>query len=276
MSTITLEWLQHNLACREGINFAVRNKLIGFPFELLPAVRGNYSNFIEWIYENKSNIITIENGKLHSLTKPDYSYCVIFEYDSNNNIIHRIISGNSLYKEYWYEYDENNKPIRDLQGSHKQTVILTYEYGKNTKRTYTPTGEENLFLYDDLGRLICKNNNHHYEYDSNNNLIYEIDKYGLESWYEYDENNNIIYEKGYRKRYHQNYNSYEKGEKRECWYRYDVNNNKIYTKVNDTYEKTIITDFYENGQLKRIETLYLPNFSLDNNEQSEFYTNTVG
>lgn len=116
------------------------------------------------------------------------------------------------------------------------------------------------------------NHNHHYEYDSNNNLIHEIDKYGLEKWYEYDDNHNIIYEKYHTKRYHQNYSSYEKGDIVEAWYRYDSHNNRIYLNFNGSYKKRTITDFYENGQLKQYgEKMFLPNFFYEGNTKSEFY-----
>lgn len=132
MKTLTLDWLKHNLACENGIKFAVRNNLIGFPFKLLPAVEGDYCNFVEWIDNNQHNITTFDkNGNLISLTRPSDLYELVIEYDDNNNIIHRTITSMHQCNDFWYEYDKDNNCICDMMGLHK-TVIRTYEYGVHT------------------------------------------------------------------------------------------------------------------------------------------------
>ncbi len=107
---LTVEWLEKNNACKKHIDFAVKNKLIGFPFDKIKSIKGS-SKFIELI---KSNI---------NVTR---------DYDSNNNLIY---FNDSNGKESWKEYDEHGNVIhcKDSNGKEYYNVIEYYNDGQLKK-----------------------------------------------------------------------------------------------------------------------------------------------
>jgi hypothetical protein len=46
-TTLTEKFLKAHAACEEGIEFVKRNKLIGFPFDMIDQVKGDYEEFTD-------------------------------------------------------------------------------------------------------------------------------------------------------------------------------------------------------------------------------------
>ena len=105
------EMLERVNACKEGIDFVERNKLIGFPLERLNEVSGDYGGFVSWLqqrtFDQNNNVIRVEYSDGSWYTK---------EYDQNNNLIRFEDSDGSWYTK---EYDQNNNVIKfeDSDGS---------------------------------------------------------------------------------------------------------------------------------------------------------------
>ena len=111
MKTLSLEFLEQNNACKEGIMFVKNNNLLNFPFELLDQVKGDHNGYIKWLKE-----------------------CIdgVYEYDENNNLIHY---KNSKGYEEWNEYDKNSNLIHytDSKGFKCSNEIEYYEDGQLKK-----------------------------------------------------------------------------------------------------------------------------------------------
>ena len=56
MTTLTVEYLTNHKACQDGIDFALRNCLIGFPLNQLDAIEGDYENYVKWLRKRLKNI----------------------------------------------------------------------------------------------------------------------------------------------------------------------------------------------------------------------------
>ena len=104
-----------------------------------------------------------------------------------------------------------------------------------------------------------------WEFDQNNNKILEVDSDGDETRWEYDQNNNkirVVLADGRENRweYDQNNNKILEVDSGgyEIRWEYDRNNNKIRVVYPDGYEKCWETEYYDNGQLKRIGDMAIP------------------
>jgi hypothetical protein len=153
---LTLQWLKDNNACKEGIDFAIRNKLIGFPFDMLPFIKGDYGSFyVCWVEENKNNIIHhyYVNGLPCVMTTQNYHPTRWYFYDANDNLI---LEKDSDGYECKHEYDNHNNQV---------------------------------YSQSDDGSFTIR------EFDSNNNLIYKKESSGFEVWYDYDANNVLKFQK---------------------------------------------------------------------------------
>lgn len=233
-NTLTLKWLYDNDACKEGIQFAIKNKLIGFPFELLPEIKGDYNNFISWININSKNILTYDdNGYIIRCIKEtgfDYRY----QYDDKYRLINKTYNHNGRYVEYRYD--------------HLDRVVEDYDSSSQYFSYYT---------YDDNNNLIFKNISHsgyeHYYYDLNNNLIKTTYAHGFSSECQYDEYNNKIYQR--------EINDFQ------TWYEYDAIN-VIHTRNSYNLHIDYVVEYYPDGQLKSINELLIPYFDKDLNEHT--------
>ena len=132
MKTLSLEFLEQNNACEEGIEFIKNNNLLNFPFELLDQVKGDHNGYITWLkecigsgyeYDQNNNLIYYKNSKGHEEWK---------SYDENNNLIHY---KNSKGYEEWNEYDKNSNLIHytDSKGFKCSNEIEYYEDGQLKK-----------------------------------------------------------------------------------------------------------------------------------------------
>lgn len=107
-TSLTLKFLETHNACKNGIDFVKRNKLIGFPLSMIDQVEGDYDDFVSWFK------IRIEGER---------------EYDSNGNVIH---FKNSYGAEYWQEYDSNGNVIhfKNSCGYEQSTETEYYSDGQ--------------------------------------------------------------------------------------------------------------------------------------------------
>ena len=95
MNTLTIEFLKKHGACKSGIDFCINNKLIGFPFNKIKKIQGDYNKYISWL---KSKISIIQ------------------EYDQNNNLIHyKDSTGNEEHYVVEYYEDGQLKRYEDLK-----------------------------------------------------------------------------------------------------------------------------------------------------------------
>ena len=173
MKTLSLEFLEQNNACKEGIMFVKNNNLLNFPFELLNEIKGDHNGYIKWLKE------CIDGGYEYDVDyyKDSNGIESWYEYDENNNLIHY---KDSTGYEYWESYDKNSNLIH-----HKDSTGYEewYEYDENN----------NLIYYKDSEGIEYWN-----RYDENNNLIHYKDSNG----YEYD-NEIEYYPDGQLKKYNE-------------------------------------------------------------------------
>ena len=112
MKTLSLEFLEQNNTCKEGIAFVKRNNLLNFPFELLDQVKGDHNGYITWLkecidggyeYDQNNNLIYYKHPKGYEEWK---------SYDKNSNLIHYTISTGY---ECWNKYNSNNNLIQKTE-----------------------------------------------------------------------------------------------------------------------------------------------------------------
>jgi hypothetical protein len=247
MTELSLSWLTHMNACADGVAFAKRNKLIGFPLELLPEVEGDYQCFIGWVKLHQHDTITLDSmGLLINKQVRSNNRHFLYYYDSLNNMISSRCKNTGA--ENKYKYDKHNNVIEYWHGCGDMT-------SRNEK-----------YLYDDKNNLINKINYYtntetsetFYTYDENNNLThqYSTSRNNPELtedhfWFEYDELNNIIHIQSKR-----NYDSV----KASVWYVYDDHSNIVSTKNNWGHISNNVLEYYPDGQLKRYDSLFIPYF----------------
>lgn len=214
-------------ACKEGVDFCKRNKLYGFDLDRINEVRGDHYGFIYWI---RSNILlfNLEYDERERLIKK--GTMVSYEYDDNDNIITKTFSSGCVIN---YEYDNRNNRISE----------------------YNSEGSKWGFEYDDNNRLITKTHNNPttgitgiimYVYDASGNCIQEIRGATNVTSYEYNDNN-IIISKTYDGQY-------------TIRYEYDANGGLLREYKPNPWDKVVehTIEYYDNGQLKRYDDLYIP------------------
>lgn len=242
MSILTEKWLKTHNACQDGIDFAIRNNLIGFPFHLLEQIKGDINNFISWIKVHRHDIILLDSNlnasykKAHRSSKECW-----YTYDDNENLIHEKNSNGFNRK---YSYDNNNNVIHIIHEhmipenkNNDYTFEIWYEYDENNNLIYQYTSDDYKLWF---------------EYDSNNNLIHSYNSHGLdEKWFEYDIYHNMVYKKT---------KEYSDSEPAQEWYTYDDHHNILTGRgVHYQFANNKI-DYYPDGQLKQYNELYIPYF----------------
>ena len=139
MKILTLELLKALNPCKEGLSWAINNKLIDMPLVIIDKIEGDYEGYIDWIknalscdlkFDKRGNLIYSKtpnnyqewkeyderNNLIHF--RNSYGYREWMEYDGNNNLIH---SRNSNHHEEWKEYDERNNLIHYRDSDNRQT-----------------------------------------------------------------------------------------------------------------------------------------------------------
>lgn len=191
MKILTVGFLKHHNACLDGINFAIRNKLIGLPVEFLQKQSsGDFGEYIHWLL-NLPKIVCDERGNIlyeKRLSGVTFKY----EYDDNNNKIAVHLPGGTSF---WFTYDEHGNMLtrkskhgithfeHDQHGN--KTSVIRHN-GEKCKYTYneqgwretktTPAGRVFQYTYDEIGNhtTSCHDgkiiNQWHYKYHDNGQL----------------------------------------------------------------------------------------------------------
>jgi YD repeat-containing protein len=252
---LTEKWLKDNEACQSGIDFVVRNKLLGFPFELIGELKGDHYDFAHWLKMESKNKLTYDENNNVTFIETDDGYYIRKAYDKNNNVIYTCRSTDKTLQtqtiETWSEYDDNNNLIF-TKNDDGEITHFKYDEKNNLISTQFSAFSKLLYQYDENNNLIVVIKEVHrgrqviqqYEYDDDNNQIMAI--YPSRSFqYAYDENKNIIYKES------------SDGDKHE--YRYDENKNLIYVKyLSNECEAFYKSELYPDGQLKSYGTLAIP------------------
>ncbi len=129
-----------------------------------------------------------------------------YEYDAQENLIYYKYWSTIAGYEYWYKYNASNQLIYQKGIGEDDETHFEYDINGNL-----------LFTTNKLGDKIC------YEYDDCGNLLSKLDKSKNGTRYEYDERNNLIHKHVIG------------DEEREYWYTYDIQDNLIYYKVRSSY-----------------------------------------
>jgi YD repeat-containing protein len=288
-NTLTVKWLNDNSACSSGIDFAIKHKLIGFPFSLLPQIKcKEHVNYIAWVSNNSTNALEYdERGNVTRRTTP-FNSSETLVYDDNNNVI-RIVSHNATIQ-YWY--DNNNNLIREIT-RYGIEILRTYDKNNN-EIAYTMIGNGNRKVTD-CRKKYDKNNNmveieysdgfkNTYQYDINNNLIVKTRFDDIPEYYTYDHNNNLlahtldneklleffeyIYDDRGNITYKKSFDDYNDVSNNtlttEQYMEYNDNNDVIYEKIITSKSSgevsTIEKLYYPDGQLKEFEGVSYPFF----------------
>lgn len=192
---LTEKWLVDNKACKEGIEFCERGKLFGFPFSMIKDIKGEYHGFINWIRNNRENVLHYDShNRVKCVASPFHNDIRTYTYDDNNNIICEQL-----------EMVDNEDSI-----SSKTEFFTYFEYNNNKiSKEYDSYGGSTVYSYNDKGNLVhvvTTNNNNEYnfchEYDAKNRVIYTkqhdiTDSHATksESWIQYNDLDNSIYER---------------------------------------------------------------------------------
>jgi YD repeat-containing protein len=269
MNTLTEQWLILNKACNDGIAFAKKHKLIGFPLDLVNEITEHDDIYASWLKNSIKNIIQYDKQGRVVYIKLIGDYKRWFSYDSDGIQHGREVTAAGL--KYWFtcnkngkivhltnnfryevtrEYDDNDNLLLE---SHKSGFFIHNTYDNRNNLTFTTSSTkvwtENV--YDDNNNLILSkfHDRMHlsYTYDDNNNLLTITNTNGIIIRFNsYDDRNNLI---------HQRLSSGE-----EIWYTYDEYNNVIYKKLLSGDEFTYVYEYYPDGQLKRYGDVYIPFF----------------
>lgn len=195
MIMLTLEYLKSRNACEDGIDFVVKQNLIGFPFEKLNCVEGDFNDLVSWLKEKISDKSECDDRGNIIKNKTRYgTYC--YEYDKNNNMIKK--TSKSGYSLAW-EYDDRGNKIKHTNLNTGFAYLFEYDDRDNCiKHTALPSGATTYFEYDDQNNKIkSKSDDEGFvverTFDSYGNILtYKSNKYKNSYTYEYDVNGNLL------------------------------------------------------------------------------------
>ncbi len=263
---LTKELLIEWNACEEGIAFCERNKLFGFDLNKIDEIQGDYKGFINWL-KCELNIKRV--------------------YDKNKNIT-EIIYNKNVYKKYFY--NSSNKLIKIIDSTCYWTITEYYDINGLQYKETTSDGNWITWEYDSIGNKIKEVSSNNptitWQYDTENNVITEKHQ-NTDIWFKYYYNNKLLIKEesfdghwwiwDYNKHnkcikeshsdgfdinitYDNNGNKIKESHSDGfiISYKYDKNNNIIEEIHSDGYSVLNQTEFYNNGQLKRIGELELP------------------
>jgi YD repeat-containing protein len=300
---LTVKLLKQLGACQNGIEFCEHHKLIGFPLDRLPEIKG-YHRFAEWLYAFE-DIQLDGNGDVAYYKKAtenlDGSPGVYFEkwmqYDDHGNVIWSRDSDGSECS-YTFIYDDRGNLVyfRDQPGFEEWTI---YDFAAN-RMVYRETAYDNdvctqLWDYDDHGNMVhykhsdgyeywkqydeCGRVVHYrnegglietWEYDERGNVLHHKYASGREYWNTFDEANNLIHTQesgGYEM--WRDYDDkgrlihYRHSSDVEYWYEYDDRNNQTRRRCSSGSDRYFVFEYYDDGQLKKIDDCDIPFFVKD-------------
>jgi YD repeat-containing protein len=273
---LSVKLLKQFKACQDGIDFVVRNKLIGLDVSHIPSLRTDNNKFVKWFTSVlKNTVVNFSEDMFHYTDPTDSSLDHIIKFNENGDMIYKHMYNQEPPIEEHRFYDNDGKLIRE-EMSNGFSAIYSYDERGN-KVSYTNTeGESILYQYDKNNNLIYENDSNelikwntydergnlvlstvhddfddhvevfhlHYFYDDRNNLIHFMDVNRFEYWKEFDENNNLIH--------------YKDTDGCEYWQEFDENHNVIMYKEPDKRPHKIKSVLYPNGQLQQYGRLKIP------------------
>lgn len=272
---LSVKLLKQFKACNDGIDFVVRNKLIGLDVSLIPSLRTDNNKFVKWFSSVIKNTVVNSTEDMFHYTDPnDPSLNHIMKFNENGDIIYKHMYNQDPPAEHHFIYNQDGKIVRE-DNSNGFSAIYTYDqhgnqisykntegdsiirqFDKNNNEIYSNDSNEVIKwnTYDERNNLVlCTTHedfeneinvmHSHYYYDDRNNLIHYSDGI-LEYWQEFDENNNIIH--------------YKDNEDCEYWHEFDENHNVIMYKDTGKKAHKIKSVLYPNGQLKQYGRLKIP------------------
>ncbi len=209
-------------ACQDGIDFCERNNLFGFDLSKIDEINGDYRQFIGWL-KTEYLIKREYDFNINCIKEYHDNFFITSEYDQNNNKIKEEYSNGKWTK---YEYDEHGNKIKE---EYSNGYWKKWTYDKhNNKLSSNDYNTKLEWTYDHHGNKLSQSRNGILEfiwtYDQNNNFISISNSNGLLQLYEYDKHKNII------------------------------------KQTNPVTNETFLThtQYYNNGQLKKIDQLILP------------------
>lgn len=178
---LTEHLLNHFSACETGIDFCERNKLFGYDLHKLDEIKGDYSFFVIWVYDNilKYDIIELDhNGHVIKACCSEENILMTSVYDDNSNLLkYTYVKNGMVVVNDTYEYDNSGKKIMEIDVD-----------GKYLRYSYTPSGLVKNIFYS------ASDNVEYFEYDYANNLIHRYDDLGYFIKNEYNLANKVTKE----------------------------------------------------------------------------------
>jgi hypothetical protein len=248
---LTKKLLQQHGACETGIEFCERNKLFGFDSNRINAIKGDYYGFVTWFITMLSNTKGVkydDRGNLIQFNYHNDDIITYYEYDDLDNKILMTRGGGWIR----YEYDDLNRMVNIIYSS---GCYITYTY--NDDGLLISISEA-----DNPKKTIM------HQYDERKNLILKTcSSTGITYRYAYDQLNRKLSEERITKLIHSSIKTWEydidgnitklNGDDFSCVY--DKVGNitaHIYYESKDT--RNHIIQYYDNGQLKQYDDLYIP------------------
>lgn len=177
MNILSEQLLRDHAACKDGMDFVIRNKLIGYPLNKLHHISGDYMGYVRWlsiiggIVKNRKLVEYMEGPTVVELTIATNGVITTNEYDLRGNRTYYRL-GNY---ECWSVYDSRDNKICHKSGIGGYELSMGYDDRGNMIATDNGEGDATVSGYDDRDRLI-----HHIRND------------GYEEWYEYNDTDDII------------------------------------------------------------------------------------
>ena len=122
MELITKEWLEQRKACKEDIDFAERNGLVGFPVSRLGEITGDFNGFVSWVRDASK---------------------VKYEYDASGNMIKQVYPSGSTYL---WEYDASGNKVKKVDPN-GNTYLWEYDASGNMIKEVYPNGRTYICEY---------------------------------------------------------------------------------------------------------------------------------
>jgi YD repeat-containing protein len=186
-------------ACRQGVDWWVRNIGEGFKVGTLPKVVGDYRGYIQWLKHKLYIGIYTRDGLIVSQHNTSGRH-ERWTYDTRGNMLSHKISNGFPLSEKWTYDDEDNVLTHRMSNGLKEEY--TYDHGLLVKYNDS-NGFARRWVYNDKRQLVLHENMDHmiskYRYDAYGNRIgqdtYEYlsdDKPSVRHIWTYDEHGNKL------------------------------------------------------------------------------------
>ena len=172
MQFITKNILEKLDACRNGINWWIRNGLDGFPVDRLGDIVGEHNGYIKWLneklylkkyeFDQQGNIVRMEDS---------YGSWEEFQYDERGNMT-RMEDSNGGWITFECDGHGNKTRVEDFDG-----FWMTFQYDEHGNvKSYIDENYGEECFYDEHGNKVRMESSHRsywktWEYDDRNIII---------------------------------------------------------------------------------------------------------